>query len=432
MQFKFLSYAAAAAAALVITPAYAQPEQPAPPAPTPPPSQPAVGATVTGQGVTLGTSGTTTPGSDTATKKAPAQAEEAKKEKKVPWHGTTFLLSQYATTQTIGLGGDPQSANPLYAWWMVFAPRYYFLEDDKQSLMLRLRFDVTLEMTNSDSTTRQSKAEFGNIWVLLPYSRTLYKNGAWATRVSTGPRVLIPSAKGAWNAGTRLMPGWSAGFSQGFPLAGKGKDWFPSAGVNASIAYTKYINNSTTPYNTDFSRTRTDTAGRSFVSNSYSGSMLSSHQILANVGVDLQVTEKLSAFALNYWIMSWAYKTSDAAVSTPTGAKTPDSGEDPQNFRVLNWLYTGMEYDVIPQMSVGLGYYNLANQIGPAGTRRNILWSPDAVVFFDITANLDEIYSSIAGTKDKDKSQKRPGLAAMSAARKANAEAVMQNRPMAY
>jgi len=99
---------------------------------------------------------------------------------------------------------------------------------------------------------------------------------------------------------------------------------------------------------------------------------------------------------------------------------------------VLNWLYTGMEYDVIPQMSVGLGYYNLANQIGPAGTRRNILWSPDAVVFFDITANLDEIYSSIAGTKDKDKSQKRPGLAAMSAARKANAEAVMQNRPMAY
>jgi len=429
MRFKFLPCAAAAAAALVMTPAWAQPDQPAPPASEPPPpaSQPAVTGTLTTQGVTLSPT-PTTPGQDTATKKAQPKAEEEKKEKKLPWHGTTFLLSQYATTPTLGMGKDYQSANPLYAWWMVFGPRYYFLEDDKQTFMLRLRFDVTLEMTNSDSTTRQYEAEFGNIWVLAPYSRTLYKEGAWVTKVSTGPRVLIPSAKSAWNAGTRLMPGWSLGVSQGFPLAGKGKSWFPSASVSASAAYTKYINKSTTPTNDSFERQMMDTSGRTFVSNTYGASMLANHQVLANVGVDLQITDKLNAFALNYWIMSWAYKPTETQVNISTGPTTPSGTQDPQSFRNLNWLYTGVEYEVIPQMSVGAGYYNLANQIGPDGKRRSILWSPDAVVFFDITANLDEIYSSIAGTKDS-KETRKAGTAAIRAARQRNAETIMQNRP---
>ncbi len=50
------------------------------------------------------------------------------------------------------------------------------------------------------------------------------------------------------------------------------------------------------------------------------------------------------------------------------------------------------------EIDLSLGYYNLANAIAPDGQRRslfgadNVWWSPDARVFFDITANLDALF----------------------------------------
>lgn len=430
MRSKLLVMAVAAATALVSASAFAQGDQP--PAPAPGPAQPApVAPVVSG---TLGpsqgqlTPGTTQPGQDTA--KKPEAKPEEKKEKKLPWHGTTFLWSQYANTQAVGLGGDYQSSNPLYAWWLVLSPRYYLHEDDKQAFVLRARLDLTLEMTNSDSTTRQYEPEFGNIWLLALYSRTLFENeSGWRTRVTTGPRVLVPTAKPAWRSGTRLMPGWQLSLAQSVPLAGKGKKWFSGVDVGGLAAYAKYINNSTTAYNEDVSRERMDTEGRVFVSHSLTGSPMTNHMLMTAATLDIHIHELASLSIMQYWIMSWKHDLPEnQQVQTSTGTTNVQSTNDPQKFQVLTWFYPILDIDVAEEVSLGFGYYNLANQIGPDGKRRNLLWSPDAVVLFDITANLDAIYTDIASSKDKKAANK---VARRQAAQNAR-QSMLQNNPGRY
>jgi hypothetical protein len=54
-----------------------------------------------------------------------------------------------------------------------------------------------------------------------------------------------------------------------------------------------------------------------------------------------------------------------------------------------------LDYDAIDEMTVSLGYYNQTSQIGPDGTRRNPLYSPDARFFLTLTGNLDVIYERL-------------------------------------
>lgn len=429
-----VSLAATAVAAFVFGSASAalaqtdpEPQPPAPPAPAPgqpagpdqpaSPEQPALPGstwTVGSEGATAAPTPVAPAAKDEAQASPKRRKEPEKKKTKLPWHGTTFLVSQYATTQTIGLGSDYLSRDNLYALWLVFDPRYYFYEDDIQAVSVRMRIHADLELTNSDTTTRGRETQLLDTWLLGSYSRLLYEDRAWITRVSTGPRVLFPTSKTSWNAGTRLMLGWSAGAMQGIPLAGKGKPWFPSMGVTGSLAYTKYVNRSTAPESAGFERQVTDTDGRVFVSNVFSPKAMTSHQLMAIIGADFKITDRWGLAAMNYWILGWKYGFSDgAAVHTPTGSAPVGRIEDPQNFAVTTWFYVATDYEVIPQLSIGIGYYNRTNQIGPDGTRRNMLWSPDATVFFDITAHLDEIYSSVAGGEPKGETRGLPkvGLA---------------------
>jgi hypothetical protein len=104
-------------------------------------------------------------------------------------------------------------------------------------------------------------------------------------------------------------------------------------------------------------------------------------------------------------------------VNTQTGSVTPSRVQDPQTFTVSPWFLANVDYELMPEFTLGLGYYNFTNQLAPDGTRRNPLWSPDARVFFDITANLDEIYTTLAGSKQTKETNKASASTARKSAR---------------
>jgi len=89
-----------------------------------------------------------------------------------------------------------------------------------------------------------------------------------------------------------------------------------------------------------------------------------------------------------------------------------------QEFVQLTWFAVNLNWDVFDQVSLGIGYYNLQNELSNTGENRtlfganNIWWSPDARFFFDITANLDAIYDSLApkGSMKKEAQQAREEL----------------------
>ena len=105
------------------------------------------------------------------------------------------------------------------------------------------------------------------------------------------------------------------------------------------------------------------------------------------------------------WINQWHYLPSDATISTLTGPVLISHSADDQQFTQLFWFVAAVDYELLDEVSLGLGYYNLTNVIAPDGTVRgpfsggedNLFWSPDAHVFFDVTVNLDRVFEDATG-----------------------------------
>jgi hypothetical protein len=328
---------------------------------------------------------------------------------KDPLRGSTFIFDQSATTQTLGLDRGQQSYVPDYRWWMSLRPRWNFSD----RFRVQARLDFYKELTNSQDTTYYREDTFGDIWTDAIYSTPLAETGPWKnTKVSVGARAIWPTSKQTQGQGVYVTLGGQAGISQKIPLRGEDAPFLDFARVGLSFTYLHAFSNSTTPDNYgNFAYTRQNVDGFSFISHQLTGQTLSEHTLYAIVDTGLQITPKLG-FTLD-WILinQWHYQPTAFCASglaaPPPGSPCPaPNNTQPDNqFTQLGWFLTSLDYEIIPELSVGLGYYNLANTVGPngqanslfGGGENNFLWSPDARVFFDVTANLDKIFEDASG-----------------------------------
>ena len=319
-----------------------------------------------------------------------------------PFRGSTFLFDQSITTSTAGVGFvTPQSYVPFYGWWLSFRPRWNF----SSKLRLQLRADYYKELTNSQETTYRNEDVFGDIWTDLVYQTPLATEGRWRnTKVTAGARILWPTSKVSQAAGFYATAGVAAGATQKIPLRGPDAPTFNSARIGLSLTYLHSFSDSTTPNSPGFAYTRENVDGYSFVSHQLSGQPLSEHTLYGIVDTSLDITPKLSATLDVILINQYHYAASDAAVTVMGSPYAPSSAGD-QRWIQLWWLVLSADYEIMPELSLGIGYYNLANSIAPDGTPRglfdggehSILWSPDAHFFLDLTANLDKLYEDASG-----------------------------------
>lgn len=364
-------------------------------------AQAGAGAAASGSGITL-----TGPTSGEPAKDKPQG--EAKKEpsKKYTFRGTSLLFDQSITTQTAQLeaGSPQQSYIPFYEWWISFRPRFYITE----KLYTWMRIDFFKEFTNSGETTYARENVFGDIWTSLTYKTPLdfSKN----TTVTANLRLDIPTSKESQANGMITKLGVGGGISQKVPINGEDAKVFNSASFGLSVLYQHSFTTATTKtgYGT-FARERQDTEGRSFTSDQISGSMLTNHTLLISASAGLHITPKLSFSPSMIWINNWKYTPTDATVQTAAGPTTVPRDGNATSFSQSTWWLATLDYDLFDEISLGLGYYNLANVIAPDGVRRgvfgshNIFWSPDARVFFDVTFNIDAIYDFASGKKSEEK-----------------------------
>jgi hypothetical protein len=332
----------------------------------------------------------------------PKKAEELN-----PFKGSILLFDQSLSTQTAQLETSPQlSYVPSYQLWISFRPRYYFTE----KLSLRVRADYYKDITNDEQTTLYREDVFGDVWTDLVYS-TPVSEKLKDTKVSIGARALWPTSKASQANGTYVTLGASGGVSQTIPIKGEDAKALNSARVGVSLAYTHPFTNATTAnaYGT-FAYQRQNVDGFSFSSDQLRGGMLVNHQLFVILDTGLQITPKLGLTADMIWIDQWHYPPKDNVCVNVLGAGcTPVPPPNAPQFVQQGWFLTSLDYELFDELNLGIGYYNLANALGPDGKQRglwgndNIWWSPDARVFFDITANLDKIYDDVRSKKGETK-----------------------------
>ena len=341
---------------------------------------------------------------DEAAEARQQSTESSADKNKDPIRGSTLVFDQAMSTQTAHLDPSPQlSYVPFYQWWISFRPRYNF--SDK--LRLQARFDYYKELTNSQNTTYEHEDVFGDLWTDLVYSTPLATDGRWKnTKVSAGLRALWPTSKASQGQGTYVALGAIAGAAQKIPLRGEGAPVLNSARLGVNLVYLHPFTSATTPNAFDnFGYVRQDVDGYSFVSHQLTGQPIVNHTLYAILDSGLQITPKLGLSLDFIWINQWHYALTDATISGLTGAIKVGASSDDQQFTQLFWFLTSIDYELFNEVSLGLGYYNLANVISPDGQLRgpfyggqdNVFWSPDANIFFDVTANLDRIFEDATG-----------------------------------
>jgi hypothetical protein len=331
--------------------------------------------------------------------------EGNKKQLANPFRGSTFTVDQSITTQTADVGTTPQTYAPFYELWFSLRPRYWFSEH----WVLRARWDYSKQLTNNQQagdypTTLNQQDIFGDVWTDFLYSTTV---DSWpGTTLLFGPRALWPTSQPSQAAGTYVTLGAVADAAHIFPIRGDSAPALNSARVRVIASYTHPFTTATTPtYYGNFAYTREDVDDHSFVSDQIGGQTLVNHRLVVGLDLGLQITPKLSALADGILINDWHYSpTQNPCIATLTGcAAIPSGGDHP--FQQHAWMLFNVDYLVVDEVDIGLGYYNLANAIAPDGHRRsvfgadNIWWSPDARFFFDVTANLDVLFDDAMGHK---------------------------------
>ncbi|MCC6644413.1 MAG: acid shock protein [Polyangiaceae bacterium] len=394
-------------AATLSVPALAQQTDPTAPAGAPGQTAPAGGPTLT-----VDSSGQTTVG-------APAQAgpkDEVKKEEpkkaatpppRLIWRGSTAVIDQSMTPETVGIGHDYQTRNPLYQLWISVRPRVWLLDDGTNSININARIDMYKEMTSSDDSTLRRQNILGDIWINAPYSRKLYRKDGYATSVSFGPRVLLPTSMDSRARGVIVTAGAGGGVVQMFPLS-RGSDWFSSARVAGIAYYTHAFTKATTRQDADTlaDRPTMQTDGRTGRNYQLSGGFLVNHQFLGVLDTGVQITDKLGFTFDAIFISQWKYNHSEACTpvtisnGTACGGSNPDN-PDPQRYTLLSWILGGFDYQLTEDLNLALGYYHVTNTIAPSGNRQNLFYSPDGGRFYlTATVGLDALYERFRGKPD--------------------------------
>ncbi len=334
-----------------------------------------------------------------------SSASEAAKEddEKQPFRGSSLAIDNSASTETLGIGQDYQSRNPNYELAFSLRARYALWEraENQRSLGLGANIALVREFTNSDVTTEQGEWTFTDAELVLGYGQRLFESGPYKTSLLVAvPSLSFPTSKVSRINGKILGAGLSATLTQIVPVR-EGESILPSAHFMLRLGYSYLFTRAVVPttdaierFNTD----ATDPYGRSIPSDQLGAAAFAQHQGTLGLAAGLDLAESVTFDVQFGWRPAYKYGLDeDAQVCILTGCVTPERVDDPQRFTVITLFQTELVVDAPKPVGFAFGYENVAQQLGPDGQRRNMLYSPDARVYASLLVHLDELYNRARG-----------------------------------
>jgi len=351
-------------------------------------------------GVPPATPNAAPPQADSGARASATPPNDSKPPEKLPWRGTAFDWDNTATTQTLGVGQDYQSRNPTYVMTLKLRPRYYVFDQSGHNISLRADAGVFREFTDSDTTTRRGEWSFTDAVLQAAYNGLVYSQGDVQTLLyARAPNVTLPTSKNSSRNGMIFGLGGTAGLIQNLPLLGSKADALNAISLYFLLGYEHTFTKAEVATNDEINYYRMDVSGRSIPSDQLSGAPLAKHQMSVTLADDIYLVDVLVWESVFGWRPTWDYAVgdSDVCISTLTGCATPERIDNPQTYGVTTVFSSSLIFTPLSELTLEAGYANAANQLGPDGRRRNMLYSPDARFYFTAEVNLDEVYKAATG-----------------------------------
>lgn len=317
---------------------------------------------------------------------------------RLKFRGSWLILDNAVNTQTVGIGSDYQSANPRYEVSLSFRPRYYLYESDEHEVFVSGRADVIREITNNDATTREGETTLSDFTLFLADRITLGgSKDTWL--LAQAPIVTFPTSTFSFDNGTVLGLGARAWFNQSLTLAGDAWSVFKRVHTGLIVSYNHTFTQATTATNAELRRVRLEPDGRTYPGDQLTGAAFPNHELRVGALLITEITDKLQLWLDGSYRPTWLYSFGNAEVCTQTGCAPVQAEQGSTNYVVTTSFGANLYYDMIPELTLGAGYDNIALQLGPDGQRRSFFHSPGAQFHFVLWAHLDAIYLAATGQR---------------------------------
>ena len=315
------------------------------------------------------------------------------------WHDTYLYWDHSLSTNTLGVGQDYQSRDPVYEMTIGLRPRYYLLEDPQKSISVRADLGVVTERTNSDTTSKQGEWSATDFELYGAFSYKLRESKSDLTELALRlPRVTLPTSKISYDSGKLLGLGARAGVREDVVLEGRDATFFSNIELIAKAEYGYQFTHSETPTNSNLERIRLDPDGHSIVSDQLSGATFARHAAVFGVATLLHIHQSVLLSSSLDLRPAWKYPVQhDVQVCgvVLTGCAQPSGISDPQTRSVLTLFTSEFLISLTDTLGLSLGYANLTAQLAPDGRRRSVFYSPDARFYATLSVSLDHAYSSL-------------------------------------
>jgi hypothetical protein len=332
-----------------------------------------------------------------------AAASQDSNQPRVPFRASTLYWDNAASADSLGVGQDYQSRNPVYEMTFGLRPRYYFHDVEAESLSVRGDIALVREFTDSDSTTERGEWTFTDAELWLAYVRRVNDSpGATTDLVLRAPQLILPTSKVSASNGKILGLGAGVGVEQLVPLRGDRASFLSKALLRANARYVYQFVSSTVPTSDDVDRVRLGPDGRSLPSDQISGSAFPLHQAAISASAEVELVRDLTLLTelgLRYAHRRALNDRVEVCGVVVTGCAEVEAREDAPRYGVSTLFNVELGYELTKQLALSIGYSNLTGQLGADGQRRQPFYSHDARGYFTVTLALDELYLAAAGRR---------------------------------
>jgi len=318
---------------------------------------------------------------------------------KLPWRNSLFLWDNEITTATFDPGAT-LTHNPTWVMAFSLQPRWYFTDQ----LSLRLRQDLSIEMTDTDSRVRNREPVLADTIIDLGMAK-LYEMDALS--FSALARLTLPTSisSRAYQKFFGLGAVGSADYAlenvlHGLSLGGALGYSYSIAGSNVVLTeddYPQAVANGPRAGLDSGNDIPAQAGGSSAVGHSFTFGLSASLAVLENMSIDGSFT----------WWWQQGRGLADAEVpvaSAPGGVVVLGDGSD-SHLRLLTWFTLGVGYDITDWVNASLTYACLTSEFNPDATRRNPFWNVDSSVALTATVTLDKAYNRFFATPPEQEAE---------------------------
>jgi hypothetical protein len=326
---------------------------------------------------------------------------------RVPWRGTAFSWGHSVTTSALGIGDDYISdSHQSYTQNFSLGLNYFVVDQEKFSVAVATNPSMSVELTNSNSTTTEREPWFNDLPVSGVFRARLYSHDELpiATGLVANGTVLLPTSPASHDTGTVLTTSPRLVLWQAIPLLPK--DVSPvlnSVAIGVSGRWDHRFGLATTPVNSDLARPRMNAAGDTFKSddigfNPIAGDTLREGAFVFfsqgfNDGMQINVVGAFSLF------QRFLPDFDDSTIALDTGDAPVGRDPDRRTVQYHQAFFAGVDYFPLPEAGVSLGYSSSSNQLGPDGRHRNVFYNPNSQFSASLVVSLDAIYEAATGPR---------------------------------